>query len=382
MFQNKMVIDPWTRNFSSKKSICNYDFVFDKLRTHGSKQIFGNSVSSVAVNARQRKDEDIKKWQKQINFATKIQKSAEMNDIATCLKLYEEMLKQKVEPFYTVESLIFAAIGNSSDRQNGIEALHKLQSLLNDYNVKLNYMNYVNALQTCHRLHYGNKGLLFYDEMNRKGIRSRQTWLDVYQHVLECVFFSNENTLETNLIFWHTMLESDCTPNLTTFKILLSNLAFARCNITKLEGYLSRRFDRIEIRVQEDGETNLLAKPPVLSKSSLSTFKNEKGDISLKDIFKKDKLFLLGGCNNILRMIKMYGYTPDEVLITHLLRLLPDSIFLEDEFINQAAKMQIPLTDHFFNSLIEKRCFRFDYQAANVIPFLLSFEIKKISRFI
>lgn len=246
--------------------------------------------------------------------------------------------------------------------------LKNIMDIMNSQNVPENERMCKCALFKFYRkFRIGDEAIYVYDRMriNYRNVNSR-----ILSNLLACVNVSSNNTLELNLLLWHT-IKKYCTNSHTRVHYeFWKNIFSARSEFPALSGVISRGEHSININFIEDGDTDLLASPPVLSKSSLSKFANLE-DLGLRDIFEEDKFLLFGGYPKVLNRILSDGIELDSQLLKVLLRGVPKNDFCEDQFITHVKQYNVSLETQFWNVLIKRRCLRFDYESAKVILKLL-----------
>lgn len=89
--------------------------------------------------------------------------------------------------------------------------------------------------------------------------------------------------------------------------------------------------------------------------------------LSLSEVTKpEDRLLLVGGCLAFLKNMDDNKCKPDIKTFTQLLDNIPNTTTAEGHLLAALKRYEVAPDLDFFNMLIRKRSFRFDYEAAKV----------------
>lgn len=90
--------------------------------------------------------------------------------------------------------------------------------------------------------------------------------------------------------------------------------------------------------------------------------------MSLSEVEKpEDRLLLVGGCSGFLKNMSDNNCKPDIKTFTQLLDNIPNTVVAEEHLLASMKAHGVKPDVDFYNLLIRKRSFRFDYESAKVI---------------
>lgn len=330
---------------------------------------------------------------------------AVQGNIKKCFSLYNQMKKQDLKPTLATYTSLLNACANCANADMSLEKLNYARQLLIEKDVQLNAAHY-NAMIKA----YGRHGKLFeafqlVDEMKDKKLT---IGISTFNFLLQGTISDKEAGFRHALLVWQLLRNRKLKPDIFTFNIFLRTARDCKLGNFKIDDLLVSHIPgEAKALYTVSDRTNLMAHPPevcpnlpllgnsenVEPNSADDSVETTTGSTELRVDNRSDleleladattpivhlessspetNLLLVGGFNNFVDQMKADNVKPDIKTVTYLMELVPPTLAAEKTVINYAKSMGIQLDVSFYNLLIRKRSFRFDYSnALKVLPMM------------
>lgn len=200
--------------------------------------------------------------------------------------------------------------------------------------------------------------------------------------------------LKYALVVWHLMKYHNVTPSIVTYNLLFRAIRDTELGNLKINDILIGESEESKIILTDSGRPDLLAIPPVVrilpeveepqSKRLFSRKHSEKkirdvqsgeNNVDLNEIIKSNRLILFGGFDGLMKRMESDGVVPNEKTFTLCLESIPNTKEAEIHLMRTARSKKVKLDTGFYNVLIKRRCFRYDYDDAKVKIVLFFYRI-------
>ncbi|XP_023288589.1 pentatricopeptide repeat-containing protein 1, mitochondrial isoform X2 [Orussus abietinus] len=318
-----------------------------------------------------------------------IRECAIQGELKGSFKLYNDMKKCALKPNLATYVSLLNACATSNDTKNAMDHLIKLREFFIEKNILINEAHY-NAMIKAYSHHkYFNEAFMIADEMRDKKM---STDVVTFNNLFHAAVGDKNTGLRRAISIWQLMQRHRIKPNIWTYNLLLRCIRDCSLGDLKINDILIPGEKPCTICFKDDGKPDLLANPPVVSPLIFSisenvsttdqenTWERENGfasnlpqsltaqsNQSLDAIKSHNPLILFGGLQGILDHMKKDKVTPSISTFTLLLELVPNSPASEKMVINLAKSFDVKLDIDFYNTLIKKKSFRFEYDAAKAI---------------
>lgn len=190
------------------------------------------------------------------------------------------------------------------------------------------------------------------------------------------------------LVVWHLMKYHHIKPGVNTYNLLFRAIRDTELGNLKVNDILIQESEKSKVVVVDGGRPDLLAVPPVVRTVPLLTPSSnnrafskrhnakdivesesenkDPSEIDLNKILRRNRLILFGGFDGLMKRMEDDGVIPDVKSFSLCLELIPNTKEAEMHVIHYARSKKISLDAGFYNILIKRRCFRFDYVDARV----------------
>lgn len=319
-------------------------------------------------------------------FNLLIRAFAQRGDLKTCFGLYNRLKKADLKPSPATYTSLLNACAESSSSKIALEKLDYVRQKLIENNVALNQAHY-NAMIKG----YGRHGKLFeafqlVDEMKDKKLT---IGISTLNHLLQGAITDHQAGFRHALVVWHVLKSRKLKPDIFTFNLLLRSARDCKLGDFRVEDLLVAetlgKGSDSEPIISAD-RTNLLAHPPMVSplmpligagsKPETEVVEKKYSSeldaepvapiVALDTSLPETNLLLMGGFKSFVEQMKLDNVQPDIKTITYLMELVPPTVASEKAVISYAKSMKVKLDIDFYNLLIKKRSFRFDYNNAVV----------------
>ncbi|XP_078038879.1 pentatricopeptide repeat-containing protein 1, mitochondrial [Augochlora pura] len=296
-----------------------------------------------------------------------------------CFKLYNRLKKHGLNPSEAVYNNLLNACALSKDTNKALEYLQQLRENFYQKNVVLNATHYATIVKAYAWHKKVDIAFELADEARDKNLVSD----DLYVALFHGAISDEQNGLKYALALWHQMNKYRIKKTIIHYNLLFRAIRDTKFGELKVNDFLIPDTPDSQIVLKPAGRPDLLASPPVLSYPLLSLienkFKNESKDPinteispdnesimsqNLNEILMSNKLILFGGLETLLTRMKSDKVIPDAKTLTLIMELLPDSIAVEEKFMEYINNNRLEVDISFYNMLIKKRSFRRQYKAA------------------
>lgn len=279
-------------------------------------------------------------------------------------------------------------------------------SYLHDKNYVLNETHYNTLVKAYARHRQVDEAFQFLDEMRDKNLQIDEI---TFNNLLHGATSQKETGIKYALVVWHLMKLRNVKPSLSTYNLMLRVIRDTNLGDLKVNDVLLAESKNSKVQISDGSRPDLLATPPVVrsvplvsivhetrnkdrrdkNKNRRDQNKNGRGQniskseetalseqnsspddlfpqMPLDQIIQKNRLILFGGFEGILKRMEDDQVVPDVKTITLLMELIPNTKEAEKQVIRHAHNKNIGLDIDFYNCLIKRRCFRFDYKDAKV----------------
>lgn len=328
---------------------------------------------------------------------------AMQGQLKECFSLYNRMKKQNLKPTSPTYVSLLNACANSSRSKLALEKLNDIRQLFVEKQIKLNPVHYNVMIKV-----YGRHGRLLeafqlVDEMRDQKLT---IGISTCNFLLQGSITDKDAGFRHSLVVWHILRCRNLKPDIFTYNLLLRSARdckLGKFNVRDLLVSPSPEVPPAEITYSD--RINLLAYPPVLSQTMPLISDSKKctdtdsddnlqhtrestelvavnksdsmlepavestdtvPDVYLESSSPEKNLILMGGFNNFIDQMKKDNVQPDIKTITFLMELVPSTESAEKAVLKYAKAMGVQLDIDFYNLLIRKRSFRFDYDSAQV----------------
>ena len=263
----------------------------------------------------------------------------------------------------------------------------------------LNETHYNTLVKAYARHKQVDEAFQFLDEMRDKNLPIDEI---TFNNLLHGATSQKETGIKYALIVWHLMKLRNVKPSLNTYNLMLRVIRDTNLGDLKVNDVLLAESENSKIQISDGSRPDLLATPPVVrsiplvsivhdsknrnrrdqntngrnqnikksEETALSEQNSEPDDLfpqlPLEKIVQKNRLILFGGFEGILKRMEDDQVVPDVKTMTLLMELIPNTKEAEKQVIRHAHNKKISLDIDFYNCLIKRRCFRFDYDDAKV----------------
>ncbi|XP_051176093.1 uncharacterized protein LOC127291180 isoform X2 [Leptopilina boulardi] len=313
-------------------------------------------------------------------YSLLIRAFAVQGNVKKCFRLYNKLKKRGMTPNNAVVTSLFNACSNSLDERS-LEILHDFRSYLFEKKFTMNETHY-NALIKAYSRHcLVEETFQLLDEMRDKNLRIDDI---TFNNLLHGAASQKETGLKYALVAWHVMKFRNIKPTTLTYNLLFRAIRDSKLGNLKVNDIIIPESEEgSKIIVTEGGRPDLLATPPVvrlLPQLQSEKFKHKRHKkyeieeqesmqttIDLNDVLKSNRLILFGGFDGLMKRMNDDGAIPNVKTFSLCLELIPNTKEAEEHLIRMARNRKIQLDTGFYNVLIKKRCFRFDYEDAKAV---------------
>ncbi|XP_046630218.1 pentatricopeptide repeat-containing protein 1, mitochondrial [Neodiprion virginianus] len=308
-------------------------------------------------------------------------------NVKKCFSLYNNMKKQELKPTLATYVSLLNSCANCMNSELALEKLIHLRQIMIEKGIEINPVHY-NAMLKA----YGRHGKLLeafqlVDEMCDKKMT---IGISTCNFLLQASISDKEAGFRHALIVWHLVRHRKLKPDIYTYNLLLRSARDCKLGNLKAEDLIA--FPEIKkneaAMITYADRTNLLAHPPqvgqqlplidasnntdlvadsetkLTSKSAISKTSDPLPLANIQSSSSQMNFLLLGGIANFISQMENDKVKPDIKTTTYLMELVPGSELAEKTVINYAKSAGVELDVDFYNLLIRKRSFRFDYQNA------------------
>lgn len=313
-------------------------------------------------------------------------------DIEQCFKLFKKIRERGLTPNAPVYNSLLNACAETNDTQKALDYLSFLREYFYKRNIDLSDVHYATLIRAYSRHNQILTAFEIADEAKDKGIFTQ----DIIAALFHAIINDKENGLKYGLILWHKMIISKIQPTIFHYNLLLRTIRDTKFGDLKVNDVIVPGLIKTQIQFSEIGRPDLLNFPPVLTTSLISVLRKNNNFVSsnrdikqqqelnidtidkdslltlnLNDILQKDRLFLFGGIDKLLKRMKKDNVQPDTKTVTLMLSLLPPTIESEKSFFRYIVRNKLKVDITSFNMLIKRRCLRKQYEAAKVSSYNL-----------
>jgi pentatricopeptide repeat domain-containing protein 1 len=297
---------------------------------------------------------------------------AKQGDVKRCFNLYNRAKQYDLKPNAATYTSLFNACAMSNNDTLSLKHLNKLRQLMYDQQFPLNVTHYNVMIKAYSWKNKITEAFQLVDEMKDKRMHIGES---TYNSLFHGTISDKEFGLQYALIVWHLMHLRNITPTLTTYNLFLRVIRDSKFGNLKLNSNLITGPKEIKILLKDNERPDLLASPPVLSRSLPLRNGEEQNitqdvslinSINLNDILINNRLILFGGLEGLMERMTNDKVKPNAKTITLLLDLIPNTMTMENLLIKIVEKENIELDVDFYNMLIKRRNIRSDFKAAKV----------------
>ncbi|KAL2742288.1 hypothetical protein V1477_009917 [Vespula maculifrons] len=310
-------------------------------------------------------------------------------DIKQCFSLYNKMKKDRLKPNDATYTSLFNACAESNNTSIALEKLNKLRFNLYEIGYLMNETHYNTLVKAYSRHNSIIEAFQVVDEMRDKRIPIKEI---TYNSLLNAAISDKQAGMRHTLIIWHLMKKHKIKPSLITYNLIFRAMRDTKFGNYKISDILMPALINTELSISEGSRPNLLSRPPVISSLPISIKIKNKNveyvlspDTYLNDIFENNRFILFGGLENVFQMMKEDDVTPNEVTASLLLNLIPNTMDVENLFLQNLENKKIKLDIDFYNMLIKRRSLRKEYnfakkvleeiQRKHIVPNIMTFGV-------
>lgn len=294
-----------------------------------------------------------------------IDESLIFNYFDKAFDLYDHMVNRRLKVSLPIIEKLTVAYESSG---LSFKKVNSLRKIISKYKYKPNATIYNAMIRIYIRNKQWPTGFELAEEMVQHNFNYE---FDTINVMLEACKYEQTNGFNRLLELWHEMHRLGYTPNVHTIDALLN--AVYRCEITDFDKLLNT-IESIKTKWQavpmesennensevddpiDDGRPNLLKIPPKIGR--LFPLKNA--------IKPEERLLILGGLTEILRMINLYNISPTLDTVKSLLKVSPDSFTAQQKSLRLLKKYSIIPDVTLFNILLKRICLRQNFTDAKV----------------
>ncbi|XP_046753547.1 pentatricopeptide repeat-containing protein 1, mitochondrial [Diprion similis] len=308
-------------------------------------------------------------------------------NVKKCFSLYNNMKKQTLKPTLATYVSLLNSCANCTNSELALEKLTHLRQILIEKGIEMNPVHY-NAMVKA----YGRHGKILeafqlVDEMHDKKIT---IGISTCNFLLQASITDKEAGFRHALIVWHLVRHRKLKPDIYTYNLLLRSARDCKLGNLKVEDLVAfpetKKSEPAMIAYVD--RTNLLAHPPQVGQlipliddsnntelladietkltpeSAIAKTNDPLPLTNIQSSSSQMNLLLMGGIGNFISQMENDKVKADIKTITYLMELVPGSELAEKSVINYAKSVGVELDVDFYNLLIKKKSFRFDYQNA------------------
>lgn len=330
---------------------------------------------------------------------------AEVGYTKKAFMLYNDMKKRGLKVNGGIYTSLFSACARSPWKEDGLARANHLRNLMLEKNIEPNLTNYNAMIKVYGRCGDLQTAFEIVDEMCSKNIKIR---VHTFNFLLQSCITDRKAGFRHALLTWRKMLNFKERPNIYTFNLMLR--CIKDCGIGDRESeqkmiseilssnpmMLPKHSHNQEaFQLLESGQHNSSEKATVLDQdlvqlggqdvvekhlpisiselsenqlpNLLSRNPSLNGVLAMGEIkTMEDRFMLTGGAEGIFTEMVAANVTPDIKTITQMLSVQPSTLENENKLLDILKLQQIKPDINFYNVLIKKRCYRFDYESAKV----------------
>ncbi|XP_043481060.1 pentatricopeptide repeat-containing protein 1, mitochondrial [Leptopilina heterotoma] len=308
---------------------------------------------------------------------------AVQGNVKKCFKLYNKLKNQSLKPNEAIVTSLINACSNSTESRS-LEILHDFRSYLFNVNFPLNQTHYNALIKAYSRHGQVEETFQLLDEMRDKKLPIDHVTIN---NLLHGAGSQKEIGLKYALVVWHLMKFHNVTPSIVTYNLLFRAIRDTELGNLKVNDILIAESEKSKIILTESGRPDLLATPPVVRilpevemdpknrrrfSRKRNVGKNEddqsgENNVDLNKIIKNNRLMLFGGFDGLLKRMESDGVVPNRKTFTLCLESIANTKEAETHLMRMARINKVKLDTGFFNVLIKRRCFRYDYDDAKAV---------------
>ncbi|XP_055384113.1 pentatricopeptide repeat-containing protein 1, mitochondrial [Condylostylus longicornis] len=324
-------------------------------------------------------------------------------------KLFFKMKQYGLKPSGGTLTSLFNACANAPTISDGLAKANRLREIMIESDLQPNEKNYNAMIKAYGRCKDLSAAFQIADEMREKCFLIQT---ETFNFLLQACASDMEFGFRHALLIWHKMKRNDVRPDIYSFNTILR--CVKNCSIGDLESMYDVINDIINksknFLKEGEGELKVIASNEnggscvQTSESNTNISSATQTDLVLpKEVFyandvpnllcsnphlgnlikineirkPEDRLLLIGGFSGFLREMKFNKVTPNIETFTMLLEVIPSTNSAEKTLISTIKKDGLKADIDFFNTLIKKRCLRFDYDGAKeVLNMIKSVKLK------
>lgn len=337
---------------------------------------------------------------------------AEVGYTKKAFMLYNDMKKRGLKVSGGIYTSLFSACARSPWKEDGLSRANHLRTLMLEKNIEPNLTNYNAMIKVYGRCGDLQTAFEIVDEMCSKKIKIR---VHTFNFLLQSCITDRKAGFRHALLTWRKMLHFKERPNIYTFNLMLR--CIKDCGIGDRESeqkmiseilssnpIMLPKHSHIQeaIPLLESGQHDSSGKPTVLDQdlvqlgqsdaekhlpipisglsenqlpNLLSLKPSLNGVLAIGEIkTMEDRFNLTGGVEGFFTEMVASRVTPDIKTITQMLSVQPGTLENEKKLLDILKLQEIKPDINFYNVLIKKRCYRFDYESAKVCSEKISFK--------
>lgn len=329
---------------------------------------------------------------------------AEVGYTKKAFMLYNDMKKRGLKVNGGIYTSLFSACARSPWKDDGLSRANHLRNLMLEKNIEPNLTNYNAMIKVYGRCGDLQTAFEIVDEMCSKKIKIR---VHTFNFLLQSCITDRKAGFRHALLTWRKMLNFKERPNIYTFNLMLR--CIKECGIGNRESeqnmiseilssnpimlpthsHIQETFPQLEsgqhntsekqlvldidqdLVGQVDAEKHLPIPISGLSENQLPNLLSRNpslnGVLAIGEIkTMEDRFMLTGGIEGFFTEMVASNVTPDIKTITQMLSVQPSTLENENKLLDILKLQEIKPDINFYNVLIKKRCYRFDYESAKV----------------
>ncbi|XP_077297175.1 pentatricopeptide repeat-containing protein 1, mitochondrial [Arctopsyche grandis] len=309
--------------------------------------------------------------------------------------LFNDMKRRGLKVTGGTYTSLFNACSNSPFPEDGASRAYKLKSLMEEKLHEPNLTNYNSMIKAFGRCGDLKQAFGIVDEMVSKKIGIR---VHTFNFLLQACITDKVSGFRHALLVWRKMLSFRERPNEYSFNLMLR--CIKECglgediNLSQIGNLIPElELNQNKIRQITEGESTKSLEENVLqcastSESALSDHKTvdelpnliaklpHMGSVLSLNAIKspQDRFMLVGGLEGFINEIKIWSRVPNIKTATLLLDLMPNTNAAEETLFIMIKVYKVKTDIDFYNFMIRRRCFRFDYVGAKDILNLIEAE--------
>lgn len=332
-------------------------------------------------------------------YAILIGECGRLGNFKKAFHLYNQMKKRGLKVTASTYTALFNSCANSLYPKTALEKASHLRQLMLEKGIEPNRLNYSAMIKAFGRCGDIASAFKIVDEMISKNIKLKE---ETFNNLLHACISDHAAGFRHAILIWRKLFQIGIKPDKFTYNLMLravrdceiGNVDDANEVLLKITGENSKSgpcstVKQIEnsslnlqplstVEVEDNNDKALLVAPDnsycLENRPNLLAERPALGNIiTLNEINKpEDRLLLLGGYSGFLSNMSEMNVEPTIKTFTLLLDCIPSTLSAEKVLIKAMKRYNIEPDTEFFNMMIKKRSFRFDYTGAKDVLDLLA----------